>query len=147
MPEIRVIGRSHCRPMLPVCACLRFHDQLDAAVSLVPESIVEFRSLFKRSAMGDHFDALQQHRQIALNSRLRHFESQTVKRALNTFVSESEFRLGEAAGASVELAIVSNGGARRAGIISGGGRCRIGEYRMRKDSQRARRAWGGFYNR
>src|SRR3954451_15585333 len=62
-----------------------FEDNLDAAVLLVAESLVELRPLFERSRVSDDeggidvavLDALQQLRQVVLDRRLRHPERQS----------------------------------------------------------------------
>src|SRR3954452_17271019 len=62
----------------------RLQDDLDAAVLLVPESLVQFGALFEGGAMRDDerevdfalLDALQQFRQIVLHRRLCHAEGE-----------------------------------------------------------------------
>src|SRR5437588_7550908 len=77
---MRTLGRSHPEGRKRS----RLHHDLDAAVLLVAEGLVEFGSFFERCPMGDDkgrvdlalLDAFHELRQIVLHWRLGHAEGQ-----------------------------------------------------------------------
>src|SRR5947209_2991054 len=94
---------------------VRLHHDLDAAVLLVTECLVEVRPLFQRRAMRDHeggidlafFDSLEQRRQIVLHRRLRHAERQPAfdRRAHRDSIDEATIEANDRNRAEVAAAM------------------------------------------
>src|SRR5438270_6925109 len=94
---------------------VRLHHDLDAAVLLVADCLVEGRPLFQRRAMRDHeggidlafFDSLEQGRQIVLHRRLRHTERQPAidRRAHWDLIEEAAIHADDRNGAEIPAAM------------------------------------------
>src|SRR3954464_15582456 len=93
----------------------RLQDDLDAAVLLVPESLVQFGALFERGAMRDDergvdfalLDTLQQFRQIMLHRRLCHAKGEAAidRRAHRDLVEQAAINADDRYGAEVAATV------------------------------------------